>query len=89
MPTAVKVLLPFFKTTLPICFSSRRVSRRDPSIAAFLLGFASLKQALMADFNKILSKFYFGGARSKGFTTLRNVLIGHAKCLAFRFYWAI
>ena len=51
--TAVKVLLPFFKTKLSICFSSRKASQRDSSMAAFLPGFASLKQALMADFSKI------------------------------------
>ena len=40
--------------------------------------------------------FYFGGARSKGFPTLRNVSklqffdkIGHAKSVGFRFYSAI
>ena len=40
--------------------------------------------------------FYFGGARSKGFATLRNVSklpffdkIGHAKSVGFRFYSAI
>ena len=39
-----------------------------------------------------LSYFYFGGARSKGFATLRNVSklqffdkIGHAKSVGFRF----
>ena len=39
---------------------------------------------------------YFGGARSKGFATLRNVSklhffdkIGHAKSVSFRFYSAI
>ena len=39
---------------------------------------------------------YFGGARSKGFVTLRNVSklqifdkIGHAKAVDFRFYSAI
>ena len=39
---------------------------------------------------------YFGGARSKGFATLRNVSklqffdkIGHAKSVGFRFYSAI
>ena len=41
-------------------------------------------------------RFYFGGARSKGFATLRNVSklqffdkIGQAKFLGFRFYSAI
>ena len=40
--------------------------------------------------------FYFGGARSKGFATLRNVSklqffdkIGQAKSVGFRFYSAI
>ena len=40
--------------------------------------------------------YYFGGARSKGFATLRNVSklqffdkIGHAKSVDFRFYSAI
>ena len=40
--------------------------------------------------------FYFGGARSKGFATLRNVSklqfsdkIGHAKSVGFRYYSAI
>ena len=40
--------------------------------------------------------YYFGGARSKGFETLRNVSklqffdkIGHAKSVGFRFYSAI
>ena len=40
--------------------------------------------------------YYFGGARSKGFATLRNVSklqffdkIGHAKSVGFRFYSAI
>ena len=40
--------------------------------------------------------YYFGGARSKGFATLRNVSklqffdkIGHAKFVGFRFYSAI
>ena len=46
----------------------------------------------------LLSSFvyYFGGARSKGFATLRNVSklqffdkIGHAKSVGFRFYSAI
>ena len=43
-----------------------------------------------------LLTFYFGGARSKGFATLRNVSklpffdkIGHAKSVGFRFYSAI
>ena len=57
--TAVKVLLPFFKTKLSICFSSRKASQRDSSMAAFLPGFASLKQALMADFSKIFQPFKF------------------------------
>ena len=42
------------------------------------------------------SAYYFGGARSKGFATLRNVSklqffdkIGHAKSVGFRFYSAI
>ena len=46
--------------------------------------------------NYIPSVFYFGGARSKGFVTLRNVSklpffdkIGHAKSVGFRFYSAI
>ena len=41
-------------------------------------------------------EFYFGGARSKGFATLRNVSklqffdkIGQAKCVGFRLYSAI
>ena len=40
--------------------------------------------------------YYFGGARSKGFATLRNVSkltvfdkIGHAKSVDFRFYSGI
>ena len=40
--------------------------------------------------------YYFGGARRKGFATLRNVSklpffdkIGHAKSVGFRFYSAI
>ena len=40
--------------------------------------------------------YYFGGARSKGFVTFRNVSklqffdkIGHAKSVGFRFYSAI
>ena len=40
--------------------------------------------------------FYFGGASSKGFATLRNVSklpffgkIGHTKFVGFRFYLAI
>ena len=40
--------------------------------------------------------YYFGGARSKGFTMLRNVSklqffdkIGHVKTVGFRFYSAI
>ena len=44
---------------------------------------------------KVVS-FYFGGARSKGFATLRNVSklqffdkIGQAKSVGFRFYSAI
>ena len=39
------------------------------------------------------ASYYFGGARSKGFATLRNVLklqffakIGHAKSVGFRIY---
>ena len=43
-----------------------------------------------------LSFYYFGGAQSKGFATLRNVSklpffdkIGHAKSVGFRFYSAI
>ena len=46
--------------------------------------------------NKPHTFFYFGGARSKGFATLRNVSklpffdkIGHAKSVGFRFYSAI
>ena len=42
----------FSKLKLSICFSSRKVSHRDSSTAAFLLGFDSLTQALMADFRK-------------------------------------
>ena len=45
---------------------------------------------------ELLPDFYFGGARSKGFATLRNVSklpffgkIGHAKFVGFRFYSAI
>ena len=49
----------FFKTKLSICFSSRKASQRDSSMAAFLPGFASLKQALMADFSKIFYPFKF------------------------------
>ena len=44
----------------------------------------------------LTSAFYLGGARSKGFATLRNVSkltvfdkIGHAKSVGFRFYSAI
>ena len=44
----------------------------------------------------LVSLCYFGGARSKGFATLRNVSklpffdkIGHAKSVGFRFYSAI
>ena len=44
----------------------------------------------------IFTVFYFGGARSKGFATLRNVpkflfwdMIVHAKSVGFRFYSAI
>ena len=40
--------------------------------------------------------YYFGGTRSKGFATLRNVSklqffdkIGHAKSVGFRFYSAV
>ena len=43
----------------------------------------------------VLSRYYFGGARSKGFATLRNVSklpffdkIGQAKSVGFRFYLA-
>ena len=43
-----------------------------------------------------VTNYYFGGARSKGFATLRNVSkltffdkIGHAKSVGFRFYSAI
>ena len=51
----------------------------------------------LIEFNKPPSFFfYFGGARSKGFATLRNVSkltffdkIGHAKSVGFPFYWAI
>jgi len=46
--------------------------------------------------DKLWSHYYFGGARSKGFATLRNVSkfpffdkIGHAKSVGFRFYSAI
>ena len=45
---------------------------------------------------KVKVDYYFGGARSKGFATLRNVSklqffdkIGHAKSVGFRFYSAI
>ena len=45
---------------------------------------------------RIVRNFYFGGARSKEFATLRNVSklqffdkIGHAKSVGFRFYSAI
>ena len=44
-------------------------------------------------FGANFKSFYFGGARSKGFATLRNVpklpffdKIGHAKSVGFRFY---
>ena len=44
----------------------------------------------------LFANYYFGGARSKGFATLRNVSklqffdkIGHAKSVGFRFYSAI
>ena len=44
----------------------------------------------------VIKFYYFGGARSKGFATLRNVSklqffdkIGHAKSVGFRFYSAI
>ena len=44
----------------------------------------------------MLNSIYFGGARSKGFATLRNVSklpffakIGHAKSVGFRIYSAI
>ena len=47
-------------------------------------------------FSVVEFSYYFGGARSKGFATLRNVLklqffdkIGHAKTVDFRFYSAI
>ena len=43
-----------------------------------------------------VTNYYFGGARSKGFATLRNVSkltffdkIGQAKSVGFRFYSAI
>ena len=42
------------------------------------------------------TSYYFGGARSKGFATLRNVSklqffdkVGHAKSVGFRFHSAI
>ena len=61
-------------------------SRSKPPSAAGLI--ASIKGRL--------SFYYFGGARSKGFATLRNVSklpffdkIGHAKSVDFRFYSAI
>ena len=54
---------------------------------------------VMTEFNYLLFDHracYFGGARSKGFATLRNVSklpffdkIGHAKSVGFRFYSAI
>ena len=44
----------------------------------------------------VFGSYYFGGARSKGFATLRNVSklqffdkIGHAKSVVLRFYSAI
>ena len=44
----------------------------------------------------LFANYYFGGARSKGFATLRNVSklqffdkIGQAKSVGFRFYSAI
>ena len=47
-------------------------------------------------FEKLNYYYYFGGARNKGFATLRNVSkltffdkIGHAKSVGFRFYSAI
>ena len=50
----------------------------------------------IAFFCLLLVSYYFGGARSKGFATLRNVSklqffdkIGHAKSVGFRFYLAI
>ena len=61
-------------------------SRSKPPSAAGLI--ASIKGRL--------SFYYFGGAQSKGFATLRNVSklpffgkIGHAESVGFRFYSAI
>ena len=53
-----------------------------------------LERGEILEFNYV--HFYFGGARSKGFATLRNVSklqffdkIGHAKSVDFRLYSAI
>ena len=59
------------------------------------LGYILLRYVLIYIL-ELSSNFYFGGARSKGFATLRNVSklpffdkIGHAKSVGFRFYSAI
>ena len=55
-----------------------------------------LNGLLTTNWKSLLVICYFGGARSKGFATLRNVSkltffdkIGHAKSVGFRFYSAI
>ena len=51
---------------------------------------------LVVKWQDLILIYYFGGARSKGFATLRNVSklqffdkIGHAKSVGFRLYSAI
>ena len=55
-----------------------------------------LCRKLVRPISGLLFTFYFGGARSEGFATLRNVSklhffdkIGQAKSVGFRFYSAI
>ena len=88
------------------CHGSKKISRNDrkarkawPSLShtsfpiTFGKKFCMLETILAKPFS---NDNYFGGARSKGFATLRNVSkltffdkIGHAKSVGFRFYSAI
>ena len=54
------------------------------------------RHTLLTIYRSLVSPYYFGGARSKGFATLRKVSklhffdkIGQAKSVGFRFYSAI
>ena len=83
-----------------VCFSSDNVAFWNSCIPQ---RFIQKRVAFLIDISDLLLRrlfgsdvYYFGGARSKGFATLRNVSklqffdkIGQAKSVGFRFYSAI